>query len=386
MTKPTGAVCNLDCRYCYYLSKEMLYPGSHFRMAHETLEAYIKQYIESQRAPEVTFAWQGGEPTLVGLEFFEIAIALQEKHRRPGMRIHNALQTNATRLDEDWCRFFKRHDFLIGVSIDGPRKLHDAYRVDKGGNGSFDRVMRGVDLLKGQGVEFNVLTTVHAANAKRPLEVYRFLRDELGVSFMQFIPIVERDNDTGFQEGNRVTERSVTGEQYGDFLTAIFDEWVGRDVGRVFIQLFDTTLGKYVGARGGLCIFEETCGLGLALEHNGDIYSCDHFVEPAHYLGNLIELPLVDIVASDKQRLFGEAKRDALPQECLDCDVRWLCNGGCPKDRILETKQAGSALNYLCAAYEEFFNHADPYMRFMATELRNRRPPANVMSYTHNHS
>lgn len=381
MTKPTGAICNLDCEYCYFLSKEMLYPGSRFRMAYETLESYIKQYIEAQRVPEVTFAWQGGEPTLIGLEFFKTAVELQQKHKRLGMRITNTLQTNGTKLNNDWCEFFREQEFLIGISLDGPKKLHDAYRIDKGGQGSFGRVMQGLSLLKQHGVEFNVLTTVHAANADHPLETYRFLRDEVGTQFMQFIPIVERDNDTDFQEGHQVTKCSVTGKQYGKFLIKIFDEWVRKDVGRVYVQLFDMTLGKYVDAPGGLCVFEETCGLGLALEHTGDIYSCDHFVEPDHLLGNLIELPLIDLVTSEKQQAFGRAKLDTLPQYCRACEVRWLCNGGCPKDRFIKTPDGEEGLNYLCNGLKAFFTNVDPYMRFMANELRQQRPPANIMTF-----
>lgn len=381
MTKPTGAICNLDCEYCYFLSKEMLYPGSRFRMAYETLESYIKQYIEAQRVPEVTFAWQGGEPTLIGLEFFKTAVELQRKHKRFGMRITNTLQTNGTKLNDDWCEFFREQEFLIGISLDGPKRLHDAYRIDKGGQGSFERVMQGLSLLKQHGVEFNVLTTVHAANADHPLEIYRFLRDEVGTQFMQFIPIVERDNDTGFQEGHQVTKCSVTGKQYGKFLIKIFDEWVRKDVGQVYVQLFDMTLGKYVAAPGGLCVFEETCGLGLALEHTGDIYSCDHFVEPDHLLGNLIELPLIDLVTSEKQQAFGRAKLDTLPQYCRACEVRWLCNGGCPKDRFIKTPDGEEGLNYLCNGLKAFFTNVDPHMRFMANELRQQRPPANIMTF-----
>ena len=257
MLKPRGAICNLDCKYCYFLSKEDLYPESNFRMSDEALENYTRQYIEAQSVPEVTFAWQGGEPTLMGLDFFRLAVESQEKYRKPGMKINNALQTNGVTLDEEWGQFLHEHDFLIGISIDGPLRLHDFYRVDKGGKPTFDRVMAGVEILKKHKVEFNILTTVHAANADHPLEVYRFFRDEVGAQFFQFIPIVERDNDTGFQEGEKVTERSVTGRQYGDFLVAIFDEWVRRDVGRVFVQIFDVALAAWVGERPGLCIFEE---------------------------------------------------------------------------------------------------------------------------------
>ena len=381
MAKPSGAICNLDCSYCYFLSKEQLYPGSDFRMSEETLDSYVRQMIEAQSAPEVTFAWQGGEPTLMGLDFFERAFALQERYRRPGMQIHNALQTNGTRLDDAWGAFLRERDVLVGLSIDGPQDLHDAYRVDKGGAGSFARVMAGLDVLKRHDVAFNVLTTVHRANASHPLRVYRFLRDEVGARYVQFIPIVERDNDTGFQKGDALTERSVDGKRYGRFMNAVYDEWVSRDVGEVYVQLFDVTLAKYVGEGGGLCVFEETCGHALALEHTGDVYSCDHFVEPDFLLGNLKELPLIDMVTSDRQRSFGEAKRSTLPEQCLRCDVRWLCHGGCPKDRVLQTKDGEYGLNALCEGYYAFFRHTGPTMEFMASQLRAGRAPANVMGW-----
>lgn len=381
MLKPRGAICNLDCEYCYFLSKEMLYPGSRFRMANDLLETYTRQYIEAQRAPEVTFAWQGGEPTLMGLPFFKQAVSLQQKYRRSGMQIHNTLQTNATMLDDAWCRFFKEHNFLIGVSVDGPREIHDHYRVDKGGNPTFNRVMAGLAMLRTHGVDVNILTTVHAANAERPLDVYRFLRDEIGAQFMQFIPIVERQNETGFQEGEQVTDRSVTGKQYGDFLIAIFEEWVRRDVGRVYVQMFDIALAGWFGQRPGLCVFEETCGVALAMEHTGDVFSCDHFVEPRHKLGNIQDIPLVDLVGSLQQQQFGLAKRDTLPQFCRECDVRFICNGGCPKDRILHTPDGEPGLNYLCDGYKAFFQHVDQPMRFMAGELRAGRPPATIMQW-----
>jgi uncharacterized protein len=379
MLKPRGPVCNLSCAYCYYLSKERLYPDGRFRMTDELLEAFTRQYIAAQRAPEVTFGWQGGEPTLMGLDFFRRAVELQRKYRREGVQVRNALQTNGTLLDDAWCRFFREHDFLIGLSLDGPRELHDACRVDKRGRPTFDRVMAGLALLKKHGVEFNVLTTVHAANAGHPLEVYRFLRDEAGARFIQFIPIVERDNETGFQEGERVTGRSVTGRQYGDFLIAIFDEWVQRDVGRVFVQIFDVALAAWAGQRPGLCVFEETCGTALVLEHNGDLYACDHFVEPRCRLGNVLETPLVELVGSEQQRRFGQAKRDALPRACRECAVRFVCHGGCPKNRVLHTADGEPGLNYLCEGYKAFFTHVDRPMRLMAAELRAGRPPANVM-------
>ena len=379
MTKPRGAICNLDCKYCYFLSKERLYPDSQFRMSETLLEAYTRQFIEAQRVPEVTFAWQGGEPTLMGLDFFKQAVRYQQKYKKPGMRITNALQTNGVLLDDAWCAFFAANDFLIGISIDGPRELHDHYRVDKGGAPTFDRVLRGLDYLKKHNVPFNILTTVHAGNADHPLEIYRYFRDELDAEFMQFIPIVERANETGFQEGDTVTERSVTARQYGDFLIAVFDEWVRRDVGRVYVQIFDVALAAWLGEPPGLCIFEETCGVALALEHNGDVYSCDHFVEPKHFVGNLIDIPLTEIVTSDQQRQFGLAKRDTLPRYCRECDVRFACNGECPKNRFITTPDGEPGLNYLCAAYKAFFGHIDAPMKYMANELKHQRPPANIM-------
>jgi uncharacterized protein len=380
MTKPRGAICNLDCDYCYFLSKEMLYKGSRFRMALDLLEEYTRQYIAAQRVSQVTFTWQGGEPTLMGLPFFKKALELQQKYRRPGMLIQNSIQTNGTLLNAEWAAFFKEKEFLVGLSLDGPRELHDTYRHDKGGHGTFDKVMKAVDLLKTHGVEFNILTTINAANVEHPLEVYRFLRDEVGTDFVQFIPIVERQNKTGFQEGTQVTERSITGEEYGRFMIAVFDEWVRQDVGKVFVQLFDTALNSWLGLPSGLCVFDETCGTGLAMEHNGDIYSCDHFVEPKHKLGNLRKLPMLEMIGSEQQRQFGLAKRETLPRYCRECPVRFACNGGCPKDRILTTPDGEVGLNYLCAGYRAFFTHIDRPMKLMAREIRLRRSPANIMA------
>lgn len=379
MLKPRGAICNLDCEYCYFLSKEMMYPGSRFRMAADLLETYTKQYIQAQHVPEVTFAWQGGEPTLMGLDFFKLAVQLQQKYRKPGMRVLNALQTNGTLLDDAWGEFMGQHDFLIGLSLDGPKHLHDAYRVDKGGKGTFDKVLAAARLLQKHKVEFNILTTVHAANAPHPVEVYRFLRDEVKTQFVQFIPIVERDNETGYQEGDTVTNRSVTARQYGEFLSAIFDEWVHHDVGQIYVQIFDVALAAWTGNRPGLCIFEPTCGSALAMEHNGDLFSCDHYVEPAYKLGNIEEISLVEMVGSEQQRQFGLAKRDSLPQYCLDCEVRFVCNGGCPKNRFIDTPDGEPGLNYLCEGYRLFFNHINRPMQIMANEYRNRRAPANIM-------
>ncbi len=379
MVKPRGPVCNLNCAYCYYLAKEKLYPGSDFRMSDAVLESFTRQYIAAQRVPEVTFGWQGGEPLLMGIDFFERAMALQEQYRRPGMRIINTLQTNGTLLDEAWGRFFKAHDFLVGLSLDGPQAMHDAYRRDKGGAPTWERVMRGQDILHRYGVEYNILCTVHQANADHPVEVYRFFRDEVGAQFVQFIPIVRRDNETGYQEGSRLTAHSVTAQQYGDFLIGVFDEWVRHDVGRVYAQIFDVALAAWMGQRAGLCIFEPTCGLALAMEHNGDLYACDHFVEPRYRLGNMMETPLVELVASEAQRKFGQAKRDTLPQQCRDCEVRFICNGGCPKNRIAVTPDGEPGLNHLCAGYKAFFTHIDRPMRMMVEELRHHRAPANVM-------
>ena len=379
MIKPRGPICNLDCTYCYYLSKEELYPGSAFRMNEETLEAFTRDYIRAQSAPEVVFSWQGGEPLLMELEFFQRAVAFQQEYARPGVRISNTIQTNGTLLDDDWCRFFREHDFLVGLSLDGPAHLHDAYRVNKGGMPSHSSVMKGLEFLRRHRVEYNVLATVHAANVENPLEVYRFLRDEAKSAFIQFIPIVQRDNESGYQEGTRATDLSVTGAGYGRFLNTVFDEWVCRDVGRTFVQLFDVTLAGWVGHPPGLCIFDETCGRALALEHNGDLYACDHYVEPRYHLGNTRWEPLSVLAGSEAQRAFGVAKKDTLPEYCRACDVRFLCNGGCPKNRILGTPDGEEGLNYLCDGYKAFFTHTGPAMKFMAEALKAGTPPAGIM-------
>jgi len=379
MVKPHGAICNCRCQYCYYLPKEHLYPGSSFRMTEELFERFTRQYIESQNVPEVTFAWQGGEPTLMGLDFFERAIQLQKRYQHHGLTINNTLQTNGIMLNDEWCRFFREHNFLIGISIDGPSHLHDAYRVDKGNHPTFERVMTGVELLKKHEVEFNTLTCIHAANSDYPLVVYRFLRDEVQSHFMQFIPIVLRDNETGFQQGETVTEHSVGAKQFGHFLKAIFDEWVRRDVGRVFVQTFDAALAAWVGQAPGVCVFAKTCGMAMVLEHNGDLYSCDHFVEPDYLLGNIIETDLAELVGVTKQMQFGLAKRDTLPRYCRECPVLFACNGGCPKNRIRHTPDDEPGLNYLCEGYQAFFKHIAPQMEFMAGELAAGRSPANVM-------
>ncbi len=379
MTKPRGPICNLNCDYCYYIPKAQLYPESDFHMSEEVLESFTRQYIEAQQVPEVTFGWQGGEPLLMGIEFFELAVAHQKTYCKPGMRIINTLQTNGTLIDDAWAAFFHEHNFLIGLSLDGPQAMHDAYRVDRADLPTWDKVMRGLRTLQQHEVETNILCTVHTANAPHPTETYRFFRDEAGVDFIQFIPIVRRDNATGHQEGLEVTHHTVTGQQYGEFLIGVFDEWVRHDVGRIFVQIFDVALAAWTGQRPGLCVFEPTCGLGLAMEHNGDLYACDHYVEPRYRLGNIMETPMIDMVASQEQRQFGRAKLETLPQQCMECPVRFICNGACPKNRILVTAEGEPKLNYLCSGYKSFFLHVDAPMRMMVEELRARRAPANVM-------
>ena len=382
LAKPTGAICNLDCKYCFFLSKEMLYPGDRFRMSDELLQAYIRQLLEAQPLGEVNVAWQGGEPTLMGIDFFRRAIEHVAQYRKPGQSILHTMQTNGTLLNDEWCAFFKQHHFLVGLSVDGPKHMHDAYRVDKRGVGSFDQVMRGWEVLRRHQVDVNILCTIHAANADHPIEVYRFFRDDLGTRHIQLIPIVERVNSDGrtrFQEGNAVTDRSVTAEQWGRFLTTIFDEWLKRDVGTVFVQMFDAALASWVGTAPTLCIFSETCGDAVALEHTGDLYSCDHFVEPKHLLGNIAQTPLAELVASPQQRAFGAAKRDTLPRYCRECPVRFACHGECPKNRFILTPDGEPGLNYLCAGYKAFFTHVDKPMRIMADLLRRGRYADEVM-------
>ena len=401
MAKPTGPICNLDCRYCFYLEKERLYPGtSGWAMRDEVLETFVRDYIAAQDVPVVTFAWQGGEPTLLGLDFFRRVVELQARYA-DGKRIENALQTNGILIDDAWAAFFAEQAFLVGLSIDGPRDLHDRYRVDRGGAPTFDRVMRGIDALKRQGAAFNTLTVVHRENARRPLDVYRFLK-EAGSGFLQFIPIVERLDtrppapgesqaarpvagphlaEPGLAGDGRLSAWSVDPADWGGFLCAIFDEWVRHDVGGVFVQLFDVALESWYRGEASLCIFSETCGRALAIEHNGDLYSCDHYVFPAFRLGNIADTPMAELVASAAQRQFGDAKRDTLPAYCRACEVRFACHGECPKNRFVETPDGEPGLNYLCSGYKRFFAHIDPAMRFMADQLAHELAPANVMEW-----
>lgn len=378
MTKPRGAICNLACDYCYFLKKENLYQHSTFKMSDQILEDYTKQYIQANRGNEIVFAWQGGEPTLMGIEFYQKAIAYQQKYAPPGVKISNSIQTNATLIDDEWAQFFSENDFLLGISLDGPDWIHDYYRKDKQGNQTHHHVLQGLQKIKEHHVKFNILTCVNAHNAAYPLTVYRYLRDEIEAEFIQFIPIVERKNKSGYQKGNKVTSRSVSGKAYGRFLKTIFDEWVRQDVGKTFVQLFDQTLGAYLGYPASLCVFDKTCGRALAMEHNGDLYACDHFVEPDYFLGNLQETPLIDLVLSEKQQQFGINKQDLLPKECLHCDVRFACNGGCPKNRLLPTKEAGKNLNYLCEGYHYFFSAVEEEMNLMKMFYQMGHPVEQV--------
>jgi len=409
LTKPVGPICNLDCKYCFYLEKEKLYPGENqWRMSDAVLKEYVRQYIHSQPGPEIHFAWQGGEPTLLGVDFFRKAVALQKKHSR-GKIIFNAIQTNGTLLDDEWCEFLAANKFLVGLSIDGPAELHDKYRVDKRQQPTFATVMRGLELLKKHNVEFNTLTVVNRANSQQPLKVYHFLKS-IGSQFLQFIPLVERAAPAEMKalgydfaepplleasdmrqvtsgkkalpvtrHSSLVTPWSVEAEQYGNFLCAIFDEWVRHDVGKTFVQLFDVALGNWMGLGSSLCVFAEKCGAALAIEHNGDLYSCDHYVYPRHKLGNVMNQSLGGMVNSPQQIKFGSDKLDSLPKFCRDCEVRFACNGECPKHRFIKTPDGEDGLNYLCPAYKKFFNHIDPAMRTMAQLLRTDQAPARIM-------
>jgi uncharacterized protein len=376
----------------------MLYPGSNFRMTDDLLRIYIRQLLEAQSLAEVSINWQGGEPTLMGLDFFQRSVEYVETNKKPGQQVLYTIQTNGTRIDKDWAVFFRQHNFLVGLSVDGPKDLHDTYRVNKGGQGSFDQVMKGWEMVMQHGVDVNILCTVNAANADHPLDVYHFFRDELKAQYMQFIPIIERATsetlalaNRGWSEhpgserplytqvGELVTERSVKPEQFGRFLIAIFDEWVQRDVGNIFVQSFDAALANWLG-QPSLCIFQQTCGQSLALEHNGDLYSCDHFVEPDFLLGNIQTTPMVDLVSSERQQKFGQDKSGTLPQYCRQCEVLFACNGECPRNRFIQTPDGDPNLNYLCAGYKLFFNHIDRPMSLMAKLLRSGHYADEVMS------
>lgn len=394
MTKPVGPICNLNCTYCFYLEKEKLFGETEqFRMADDVLENYIQQYISQQSVPEISFAWQGGEPTLLGVDYFRKIVELQTQHAN-GKKITNAIQTNGTLLDDEWCEFLNKNEFLVGLSIDGPPDLHDAYRVDKRDHPSSERVLRGLELLKKHKVEFNTLTVVSRKNSQKPAEVYRYLK-EIGSGFIQFIPLVERDADSVAKnmgldlsqppelqkvERNRlVTEWSLIPEDYGQFLVEIYNHWVRHDVGKTFVQFFDVALGNWMGMSGTLCVFSPTCGTAMALEHNGDLFSCDHYVYPKYKLGNIMNQSIQSMVESKEQRQFGRDKLDKLPKFCQGCSVRFACHGECPKHRFMKTPAGNPGLNYLCPAYKRIFNHMKPTMDIMCQLLRAGRPAAEVM-------
>jgi uncharacterized protein len=397
MAKPIGPVCNLRCEYCFYLEKEALYPDDEkFRMSDEVLEAYIRKNIASQdaRIPEILFAWQGGEPTMLGLDFFKKAIDLERKYAPPGKSIVNTFQTNGTLLNDEWCRFLAKNNFLIGLSLDGPREIHDRYRVDRSGKPTFDRVMRGLELLKKHGVEFNVLACVNEESAGRPRDVYRFFKSN-GVRFIQFIPIVERMPDPRAEElgldlavpppldegelWDAVTPWTVRPEHYGDFMVGVFDEWVRNDVGEMFVMNFEWTLAAYAGAPGASCFFTKRCGRAVIIEHNGDIYSCDHFMYPDYRLGNILTDDLGEMLSSKQQVDFGALKETTLPRYCRECELLFACRGACPKHRFLRTPQGEPGLNYLCEGYKKFFGHVRPYMNTILLLLERGLPASKVM-------
>lgn len=367
MCKPVGSRCNLDCGYCYYLDKGELYGGHEPTMSPELLEAYVRAQIEANQLPEVSFCWHGGEPLLAGLDFYRRAVALQEKYRGE-KKIVNALQTNGLLVDRAWCDFWHEHDFLIGISIDGPQDIHDAWRLTRGGRPTWTAAMRAVELCAARGVEYNTLTTVNRLSEGRGAEVYRFLRG-IGSRFMQLLPVVER-------RGERMGEGCVSARGYGRFLNDVFDQWVVRDVGGCFVQLFDVALAQWMGVMPGLCVFAESCGDGLVVEHNGDVYACDHFVDPPHRLGNLLRDQLREMFASPQQVRFGLDKRSTLCEECLRCKFLFACHGECPRNRFGE-----GSVSVLCEGYKLFFNHVAPYMEQMKALLEARRPAAMVMPW-----
>ncbi|MGE3844018.1 MAG: anaerobic sulfatase maturase [Vicinamibacterales bacterium] len=373
--KPAGAICNLDCHYCYYLQKEDLYPETRmFRMADDLLEAYIVQQIAITPGNEILFSWHGGEPTILGLDYYRRIVELQRAHCPVGKRVGNGIQTNGTLLNEEWCEFFAAERFNVGLSLDGPEDLHDAYRVNKDQRASHRQVMKGYRLLRRHGVPVDLLCVVQAKNVQHPLEVYRFFK-EIGAQYLSFIPLVERRPGT---EGS-VSEASVPAEAYGAFLCAIYDEWVRHDIGRIMIQIFEEAARPAYGLGHSLCIFRPTCGDVPVVEHNGDFYQCDHFVTPEYRLGNIRDIPLADLIDSPAQEAFGQAKQTTLPRYCRECDVLAMCNGGCPKDRIIRTPDGEAGLNYLCAGYMRFFRHSRPYTERMAALLWKGEQPDALM-------
>ena len=387
MLKPAGAHCNLACKYCYYLEKNNLYDKSHRHiMSDEMLEQFTREYIEAQTMPQVLFTWHGGEPLMRSIDFYKKALALQKKYAR-GRRIDNVIQTNGTMLTDEWCEFFAQNNWLVGISIDGPQEYHDHYRLTTTGNPSWQKVMHGIELLKKHHVEWNAMAVVNAYNADHPLEFYHFFKDN-GCQYLQFTPIVERL--TQHQDGRTLAsladdkeiplaDFSVTPEQWGNFLCAIFDEWVRNDVGKMFVEIFDCTLANWMGVLPGICAYSKNCGHAGVMEHNGDVYSCDHFVFPEYKLGNIRDHTLIEMLYGDKQHAFSRLKHTSLPRQCKECDMEFACHGECPKNRFKKDKYGEPGLNYLCKGYYQYYSHVAPYMDFMKRELQAQRPPANIM-------
>lgn len=387
MLKPAGAHCNLACKYCYYLEKNKLYPtAQRHLMSDEMLEQFTREYIEVQTMNQVLFTWHGGEPLLRSIDFYRKALSLQQKYAG-GRRIDNVIQTNGTLLTDEWCKFFAQNHWLVGISIDGPQPDHDHYRLTAAGKPSWKKVMQGIKLLKKHGVEWNAMAVVNAYNVNHPLEFYRFFKEN-GCQFLQFTPIVERL--TRHEDGRTLasladkdeislSEASVVPEQWGYFLCAIFDEWVRKDVGKIFVEIFDCTLANWMGVSPGICAYSKECGHAGVMEHNGDVYSCDHFVFPEYKLGNIRDHSLIDMLYGEQQQEFSRLKHSSLPRQCKECDMEFACHGECPKNRFMKDKYGDSGLNYLCPGYYHYYQHVAPYMDYMKQELMAQRPPSNIM-------
>lgn len=394
MLKPAGAHCNLACKYCYYLEKNNLYQTSHRHlMTDEMLEQFTREYIEAQTMPQVLFTWHGGEPLIRSIDFYKKALALQKKYAH-GKQIDNVIQTNGTLLTDEWCEFFAQNHWLVGISIDGPQKYHDHYRVTPAGKPSWEKVVQGIQLLKKHRVEWNAMAVVNAYNAEHPLEFYHFFRDN-GCQYLQFTPIVERltEHKDGRTLASLADEKefplmdaSVTPEQWGNFLCTIFDDWVRHDVGKTFVEIFDCTLANWMGVQPGICAYSKECGHAGIMEHNGDVYSCDHFVFPEYKLGNIKDLSLIDMLYGEQQQEFSRLKHTSLPRQCKECDIEFACHGECPKNRFEKDKFGEPGLNYLCKGYYQYYSHVAPYMDFMKKELLAERPPSNIMRALNNNS
>lgn len=392
MLKPAGAHCNLACKYCYYLEKNNLYQNSHRHlMSDEMLEQFTREYIEAQTMPQVLFTWHGGEPLMRSIDFYKKALALQKKYAH-GKQIDNVIQTNGTLLTDEWCEFFTKNHWLVGISIDGPQEYHDHYRVTPAGKPSWEKVMQGISLLKKHRVEWNAMAVVNAYNAEHPLEFYHFFRDN-GCQYLQFTPIVERltEHEDGRTLASLADDReipladaSVTPQQWGNFLCTIFDDWVRHDVGKTFVEIFDCTLANWMGVLPGICAYSKECGHAGVMEHNGDVYSCDHFVFPEYKLGNIRDQSLIDMLYGEKQQAFSRLKHTSLPRQCKECDMEFACHGECPKNRFEKDKYGEPGLNYLCQGYYQYYTHVAPYMDFMKRELLAQRPPANIMNVLKN--